>query len=73
MAPIDPRLVRARRFPVHAAVDRCNEEEVKRYTYIKMLPSIFGWEVKSSAEKSLPGKKNIFRNFFGRSFVTRIQ
>ena len=30
MAPIDPRLVRARRFPVHAAVDRCNAAEVRR-------------------------------------------
>eukprot|EP00095_Tigriopus_kingsejongensis_P006851 maker-scaffold176_size284796-snap-gene-0.15 protein:Tk06851 transcript:maker-scaffold176_size284796-snap-gene-0.15-mRNA-1 annotation:"hypothetical protein COCHEDRAFT_1105320" len=30
MPPIDPRLVTARRFPVHAAVDRCNEVEVHR-------------------------------------------
>ena len=30
MPPIDPRLVTARRFPVHAAVDRCNEAEVRR-------------------------------------------
>ena len=30
MPPIDPRLVRAKRFPVHAAVDRCNINEVKR-------------------------------------------
>ena len=30
MPPIDPRLVRAKRFPVHAAVDRCNEPEVRR-------------------------------------------
>ena len=30
MAPIDPRLVRAKRFPVHAAVDRCHEAEVRR-------------------------------------------
>ena len=30
MPPIDPRLVKAKRFPVHAAVDRCNENEVYR-------------------------------------------
>ena len=28
MAPIDPRLVKAKRFPVHAAVDRCNGDEI---------------------------------------------
>ena len=30
MPPIDPRIVKAKRFPVHAAVDLCNEAEVRR-------------------------------------------
>ena len=30
MPPIDPRLVLARRFPVHAAVYACNEPEVHK-------------------------------------------
>ena len=28
MPPIDPRVVKAKRFPVHAAVDRCNGEQI---------------------------------------------
>jgi hypothetical protein len=30
MSPIDPRLVRARRYPLHAAVALCAEAEVER-------------------------------------------
>ncbi len=30
MPPIDPRLVKAKRYPVHAAVILCNEHEVRR-------------------------------------------
>ena len=28
MPPIDPRVVKAKRFPVHAAVHRCNGDQI---------------------------------------------
>ena len=66
MPPIDPRLVKAKRFPVHAAVTICHLPEVKRlltedapFHIVRKMPDL-ELGVLHSACASRPGSLKIF-------------
>ena len=70
MSPIDPRLVRARRFPVHAAVDRCNELEVRRYEAKFTIYSLYVYVQSGPLNRSFRENNNLLSSYYFNNLFT---